>query len=288
MKLPCIIFACSILSKDRLFVLYEFLDSFQKNFPECDIYVGINYNSVPEVENILNKSALKITHGRSTEDLYSHSDASAYQHALKLLHQSKKKYKNYWFIHSKGAVHDHSDYLRKWYIQKLIDNRKNIESILELGIGSYGLLGYLTPSEQDQPYNYDIDLPIFSINTNKIFKYSRMPYCYQHSLFVINEEPMNIFLKKVTPKFFNTKLNTYFFEGAMPLLVSKTGHYMYVNNILVDGIDITNSTSKWIEKNNLQHLHKYIINLKTHKYKYHQLFPPFDTQNYNTTNNTNI
>lgn len=273
-NIPCIIFACSILSKDRLFVLHEFLNSFQENFSECDIYVGINYNSILEVEDVLNKSNLKIIHGRSTEELYSYSDASAYQHALKLLYQSKKKYKSYWFIHSKGAVHTHSDYLRGWYIQKLINNRTNIESILELGVGSYGLLGYLTPSEQDQPYGYDVDLPLFSIDTNETFKYSRMPYCYQHSLFVINEGPMNIFLDKVTPKFFSTKLNTYFFEGAMPLLVSKTGHYMYIDNILVSEIDITSFISKWIEKNNLQHLYKYLINLKTRKYKYHQAYPP--------------
>ena len=98
----CIIFACTIITEQRLFVLHKFLDAFKESFNDADVYIGINPVSLPYIEDIINQSGLNIMYmGRCQESMYAHSDASAYQLALTGLYDSKKTYDKYWFVHTK-------------------------------------------------------------------------------------------------------------------------------------------------------------------------------------------
>ena len=109
----CIIFACTIISESRLIVLHRFLETFKLHFSDCDIFIGINPNSLQHVEEIIDSYDLNVlSMQRCSEELYSFSDASAYQIALKQLYQSKNEYENYWFVHTKSGVNEHSNYLR--------------------------------------------------------------------------------------------------------------------------------------------------------------------------------
>jgi hypothetical protein len=76
----CVVFAISIDHGDMLYVLHEFVMLLKYRFSDCKIFVGINYNSHPDVEVILNQSGLDIVMDRLTDSyLHTASDDSAYQ-----------------------------------------------------------------------------------------------------------------------------------------------------------------------------------------------------------------
>ena len=92
----CVIFSCTIVKPERLIVLHKFIESFKQNFSDADFFIGINPNSVNEVEDIISSTGLNIiSMNRATNELYSESDASAYQIALKGLLNSNNSYENY-------------------------------------------------------------------------------------------------------------------------------------------------------------------------------------------------
>ena len=251
MKNSCVIFACSIFSEDRLFVLRDFLKSLEDNFSESDIYIGINYGSIAKVENIIKEYNIKCTISRlEDETQYSLSDASAYQLALKLLKDSTKKYEYYWFIHTKSGVNSHSNYLRGGYIEKLIKRKSHIESLLSENkdFGSYGLLGL----EFDENKNYqetDTEISLFENKKTEALKYNHAPFFYIHSLYVIDKRPIEMFFDNVTDIWFTSKLDRYYFEGIFPFIVSRSGYIPYLaNRISCIGTDLKLSIDNWISK----------------------------------------
>ena len=271
----CILFACTCLDTDRLFVINEFIDSFKQHFNDVDIYTGINYGSVPEVESILDESNLNIQYKRITDkNMYTASDAGAYQAAMKLLVDSNKEYDNYWFIHTKGAVHSHSDYLRSWYIEHLINRRSHVENFMSYGIGSYGMLATYSNPDITSNEDYSIEIPLVSNEITEIFTCSKMPYFYIHSLYVIGKGPMAVFLQNITDKFFESKLNMYFFEGAMPYIASRTGYFTYVDHMISahTSADLSLVAHEWILQNKKEDLTKY-LNLPYRTYQFDQLTP---------------
>lgn len=279
----CIVFACTCLSDDRLFVVKQFVDSFNKNFQDSDIYVGINYGSVLSVEAELDRLTANTKYTRVTDEaMYTRSDASAYQAALKLLVESNERYDNYWFLHTKGIVNTHSDYLRSWYIKHLIDNRQHVESIMQTGVGSYGMLATFSDPWKQGNENYDIEIPLFSNDITDVFTCTKVPYFYIHSMYVIGRDPMDIFLDNITDRFFSTKLNMYFFEGAMPYIASRTGYFTYVDNMTSahTSVDLRTYAQEWILQNKKEGLAEY-LNLPYRLYNFEQLTPP---QLYATSN----
>lgn len=251
MKNSCVILACSIFSKDRLFVLREFLKSIEENFLESDVYIGINYSSIIEVEDVIKEYNIKCSISRlEDESLYSQSDASAYQQALKLLKDSNKKYEHYWFIHTKSGVNSHSDYLRSWYIEKLIGRKNHIEDFLSSNseFGSYGLLGL----EFDENRNYqetDTEISLFKNKKTDSLNYNHAPFFYIHSLYVISKESIQTFFDNISDLWFNSKLDRYYFEGIFPFIVSRSGHIPYLaNRISCVGTDLKPIIDNWISK----------------------------------------
>lgn len=280
----CIVFACTCLSDDRLFVVEQFVNSFNQNFQDSDIYIGINYGSVSSVEAVLDKLTANVKCIRVTDEkMYTKSDAGAYQAALKLLVESNQRYDNYWFLHTKGGVNAHSDYLRGWYIDHLINNRQHVESIMQTGVGSYGMLATHSDPWHQGSENYDIEIPLFSNVITDIFTCTKASYFYIHSIYVIGKGPMDIFLDNITDKFFNVKLNMYFFEGAMPYIASRTGYFPYVDNMISahTDVDLRMYAYEWILQNRKEELTKYLT-LPYRLYKFEQLMPPQLYVNSNT------
>lgn len=277
----CVIFACTILTENRLFVLEEFLNQFKKNFTDSDIYVGINPETVPTVEKLLQESDLNIIKvGRCTPELYTKSDASAYQLALQLLKESGNKYEYCWFVHTKGGVNSHSDYLRKWYIDNFLGSRYTIETLLSnnSGIGSYSMLGL----EYDPLRTHsvpDIEIPIFSKDTTAELPYPHINFFYIHTLYLIRGCIIQKFLSLISEKWCTTKLDRYYFEGVFPLIVSRLGYYPYISNKRsMNGVDLSLAQSSWISDNNLVNYQEYLSLCKT-DYQFDQLNPPYVSSN---------
>ena len=277
----CIIFACTILTEHMLFVLKEFLDEFEKNFADSDIYVGINPGSIESVEILLNESNLNIVAvGRASSELYTLSDASAYQVALKLLKESGRIYDTGWFIHTKGGVNSHSSYLRKWYIDNLLADRNHIETFLSdnTDIGSYGLLGleYNTNRSYSET---DTQVPLFKNTLSEELPHTHVNFFYIHSLYVIRGEVLNKFFSLTTDEWFQSKLDRYYFEGVFPFIVSRSGYFPYISNRRsMNGVDLLNIHSSWISENNLLSYRKYADMYRT-DYNFHQLYPPYVSSN---------
>ncbi len=281
MNKSCIVFACTILTEDRLFVLKEFIAQFEQNFIDSDIYVGINPGTVPSVETILNESKLNIVAvGRASSELYTLSDASAYQVALKLLKESERHYDTTWFVHTKGGVNSHSDYLRKWYIDNLLADRNHIETFLSenTGIGSYGLLG--VEYNINRTYSEtDTEVFLFENNLSEELPYTHVNFFYIHTLYAIRGEVVNKFLSLVTDKWFHSKLDRYYFEGVFPFIVSRSGYFPYISNrCSMNGVDLLGVHSSWISENNLLSYSRYLGTYRTN-YTFNQLAPPYVNSN---------
>lgn len=281
MNKTCIVFACTILTEDRLFVLKEFLNQFEKNFIDSDVYVGINPGSVPSVETVLKESNLNIVAvGRASSELYTLSDASAYQMALKFVKDSGRLYDTSWFIHTKGGVNSHSDYLRKWYIDNLLADRNYIETFLSenTGIGSYGLLG--VEYDTNRVYSEtDTEVPLFENKLSEELPYTHVNFFYIHTLYVIKGEVLNKFFSTITDKWFNSKLDRYYFEGVFPFIVSRSGYFPYISNRRsMNEVDLSQMHNSWISENNLLPYSKYLDTYRT-DYTFNQLSPPYANSN---------
>jgi len=277
MKQSCVIFACTILSDDRLFVLQNFLDEFKKDFSDCDIYVGINPNSTQAVEDLINNSNLNIKGlARVSESLYTLSDASAYQLALKLVKQSNTDYDTYWFIHTKSGVNSHSDYLREWYINSFLSDRSNVETFLHkhTGIGSYGMLG-IAYNKHNNYQEQDTEIPLFQNTLTDALPYTHANFFYIHTLYAVKRIVVKKFLELITDVWFNSKLDRYYFEGVFPFVVSRLGYYPYLSNgIDMNGQSISELNSSWLNENNLVSYKEYLHLHKTN-YTFDQLSPPY-------------
>ena len=276
----CVIFACSIFNQSRLSVLTELLDTFKLHFHECDFYIGINPGSISDVENVIESYQLNVKGiGRVSELLYNHSDASAYQLALKYLHDSKQSYDTSWFVHTKGGVNSYSDYLRKWYIDNLLSARTHIDSFLnnEPNVGSYGLLGL---EFREQHYSeQDTEIKLFENVITDDLPVEHAPFFYIHTLYVIKYSLVIKFFSIITDVWFNSKLDRYYFEGIFPFIVSRSGMFPYLENTTsMNNAPILSLVEAWVTRNNLDKLRP-CLSLPTKSYHFDQLMPPYVTSN---------
>jgi hypothetical protein len=276
----CIIFAATILSHEREFVLRRFMETFQTKFNSADLYVGINPNSIPNAESIIKEYNLNTQTVRVTQELYCESDASAYQAALRLLFDSKKQYDTYWFVHTKSGVNNHSDYLRDWYINNFLSRKTDIESfMIDNKVGSYGMLGL----EYDPFKEYtetDVEIKLWEDDITDELPYTHSNFFYIHTIYAISKEPINIFFNLITDKWFETKLNRYYFEGVFPFLVSRTGYFPYLENqFSMTGKDLSHNQSLWVLTNRLENKYNNLLNKFKTSYHFNQLNPPYVNRN---------
>ena len=278
MKPSCVIFSCTILSIERLFVLQDFIKEFKKDFIDCDFYVGINHNSIREVEATITSSNLKLKGMmRATEDLYTNSDASGYQLALKLAKLSSTEYETYWFIHTKSGVNEHSDYLRQWYIDNFLAHRYYIENFLQkhTNIGSYGMLSRAyNPKEHYQEQDTEINL--FKNVLSSDLPCTHANFFYIHTIYAIKGILVDKFFNLTTDIWFNMRLDRYYFEGIFPFIVSRLGYFPYVSNSIdLEGNNIVELNRLWIAENKLDAYTNY-LELHHTDYSFHQLMPPYN------------
>lgn len=278
MKRSCVVFACTILSNDRLTVLQDFLEEFKKDFSDCDFYIGINPGTVDSAEACIESSGLTIKGiGRASEALYTLSDASAYQLALHYVSQSNINYDTYWFVHTKGGVNSHSDYLRKWYIDSFLSNKTEVEELLHkyTGIGSYGMLS--VAYNQYKAYGeQDTNIPLFNNILTEELPCTHANFFYIHTIYAIRGAVVDKFLKLITEEWFTAKLDRYYFEGVFPFIVSRLGYFPYVaNGVDMTGQSIQELNNSWINENGLVSYKEYLSLHKTN-YNFNQLTPPYN------------
>jgi hypothetical protein len=275
----CVLFACSI-KPGREFVLRLFLDSFVNVHKQSDIYIGINPHSSDELVNIINEYELNTFVYHVDPNLYSESDASAYQLCLKALLQSEKEYDNYWFIHTKSGFNSHSDYLRDWYISNFVSRKQEIELFFSTnpGVGSYGILGL--EYDTNRIYQeHDVEISLWDNNISKDLPYTHAKFFYIHTIYCLSKEPIKKFFNLVTDTWFNTKLNRYYFEGVFPFLVSRSGYFPYLENrFSMNGADLLHYIDSWIKENSLNQYNYLLNNFKT-EYTFNQLQPPYVNRN---------
>ncbi len=261
----CIVFAVSIFDVNKLHVLSEFLDIFKQNYSDCDFYIGINYNSIAEVESVIESYNLNAVIERLTNsELYCGSDASAYQLALKLLKESKKSYDLYWFAHTKGAVNSRPTE-RAMYISKLFLNRLHIETMFKTNrdLGSYAIRGVSRSAGHHDwsTFNRDHEIDICSNTISKEMPFSHVNWSYIETMYVLNKQSIEIFLSLTTNTFYNTKIEEpCYFEIILPWIVSRCGYFPYVleSSCFFGERNLNEITKEWICVNQLNHLNNYL------------------------------
>lgn len=253
----CVVFAASIFDSTRLNVLRDFFSTFKNTFGDADFYIGVNHGSVPNLEKIIDEYQLNCHFVRVDESLYTKTDASAYQAALKLLKQSGNKYDIYWFGHTKGGVNSRGD-IREMYLRDMFSKRNEIEDMFKACpyLGSWGIRGNSISAAgvQWKDYNVDCGLPICNnAPFHPLFPFTHVNWSYIETLYVLKKEPVENFLKLSSDEFFTTKLNPWYFETVMPWVPSRAGYFPYVKikRDFWDKCDLTDITKDWIDTNKI-------------------------------------
>lgn len=261
----CVIFAVSIFDHSKIHVLYEYLDVFKTHYSDCHFYIGINYGSIPEVEEAVKSYGLAVTTTRVPENLYCESDASAYQAALKILKESDLRYDLYWFAHTKGAV-NHRPGERSLYLTHLFSNRIAIQQFFQdyEYIGSYALRGVSTSAAGDNwaTFNRDHYIEICSNLITESLPYTHVNWSYIETMYVLNKYSVETFLSLTDENFYNTKIQERcYFEVIFPWISTRCGYFPYIEQsscFFNRNISLKNITNDWIVKNNLVHLSNYL------------------------------
>lgn len=247
-------------------MLKDFIDSFKIHHKESHFYVGINYNSIREVESILDSSGLNITKIRlERADLYTGSDASAYQIALKLLKESNNRYQLYWFCHTKGAVHNKTK-IRELYIKELFSKEEQIRNLFQRKerLGTYALRG-ASKSATGIKWDSFIADHYIALSENKITKElprKHVNWSYIETMFVMRGELVDLFLELSKTEFYDTKIeNRYYFEIVLPWICTRAGYFPYVKTHQCrwePDQNLNQITARWIEEEGLYELVPYL------------------------------
>lgn len=191
-----VIFASYIPTKDTLYIGEEFLDFFEKNYSDYDLYIGVN----PSCDEWVNLLKVKGLNYKITPDEYVvKSDVSAYQSALKLLKDSGKEYDLYIFAHTKGVT-SQAHTFRAQVFETFLGKNKEIESLFEKNpeIGLFSPWFAWCSTKGSIQNSLDVLLGESKCkNTDFMVNYT----FYAIKGFVIND-----FIKNVNPVFWDKKI----------------------------------------------------------------------------------
>jgi len=219
-----LVFSSFVPSKDKMSIVKEIFNVFIEYFSDVDFYIGINGDPCPEYLAYLEslKPTLNIEYAIVPKSLEVPSDVSAYQLALKLLHDSKKEYELIWFGHLKGVT-SKQHHWRKIFITQFLKERHRIENLLRASnAGTYSL--YLTKYKGIKNFK---DVLIQYYNFEKPYFYT---YLYLFTFYVCKGKYLHKFLNNCTQEFFTTNLITnggdiYMFERDIPHIIWRLGGY---------------------------------------------------------------
>jgi len=260
----CVIFGVSVQNEDKLYVLHDFLRLIKSKYIDCKVFVGINYNNHPDIETIIDSYNLDVVYERLQDDsMYTGSDDSAYQLALKLFYADPVRYDVCWFMHTKGGFNGR-DVERKLYIEEFFAKRLFIESKFAQ-LPNLGVYGYRAGE-----YWVDSTNPVDPHITNKFmeafwnegsidnFNYSFCKAIIVETMFALNASLMYKFLDTYK-EFFDTKLRRYFFECEITnFLTSRSGYYPAImTGNWATGANMDPIIDEWIKENQLTHLQQY-------------------------------
>lgn len=218
-----VVFSSFVPDAHALEIARVFLRLFERDFADCDLYVGINAGSMSEWREDLKASPLRIRYAEVPPELAVNSDAAGFQAALQLMRDTGESYRLVWFGHTKGAVND-NPYLRSHLIDGFYRRRAHIAALFaHPRVGSYG--HYMSASEGFREYADAclarvVDLP-----------YSGIGVHYLHTFYVLRGRVLECFLRDVSDDFFQRNLvsdfgfDRYFFEGVFSSLADKYGYY---------------------------------------------------------------
>jgi hypothetical protein len=262
----CFILAATIQSEDKLYVLTEILNTIKLHFSDCKIFVGINYDSLPQIESMIDSYNLDCTYSRLTDEgLYSYGDESAYQVALNLMINDGEVFDLCWFMHTKGG-HNNRDFERGLYLNNFFTKRSEINAKFEANeyLGSYGYrcmpfgLDPNNPVDLSDNFMYDF----WNSSPSNLFKYSHCPVLLIETIFCMRASLVYKFIE-VYPNFLHTKLRKYFFECEFcNFLPTRLGFTIDSETDLTDIFtekSLIPLVNDWIETNNLTYINKHTI-----------------------------
>jgi hypothetical protein len=220
-----VVFSSYVPTAHALEVSKEFLGVFRERFSDCDFYVGINTGSVPEWEQALNDSGLRLAGiAHVPPRLMVDSDVSGFQAALKSMRDAGKEYQLVWFGHTKGATADHPG-VRRHLIEGFFLDRARIERLFdEPRVGAFGY------DMSIELHNLgDIDSRMDSLVLK--FPYATIGTFYLHTFYVIRGSIVGHFLGGCSEVFFTRNLvddlgfDRYFFERDFARITERSGYY---------------------------------------------------------------
>lgn len=224
-KKTALLFASYLPHQDRLYIGDQFFKAFKDKFSDADFYIGINPGTVPEWEQHINEyqKDLNITYGHVERDLYSKSDAGAYQLALKLMKESGIHYENIWFAHTKGGHYNDIGRAEQRYfmIENFFNRREHFESLLHSDEknGVYGPV--ITVTMTPYPGNKCADN---FLDVYYDFPYHSSDLCYLYTFYLMKGHIVHEFIENCSDNFWEDKKNIYFFEDPFPHIATKMGY----------------------------------------------------------------
>jgi hypothetical protein len=257
----CVLFAVSIFEKRKLDVLRDYLQALERHFQNASIFVGVNYGTIDEAVRLIITSDLPITYDFVPERLYCGSDASAYQLALKLAKLSNKRYDLFWFVHTKGGVHERN-HRKDFYIERFISQRQRVENLFLANpmIGAYGELGISKSADRvTEWHTFNAQESLLShcqsrYNFKVYFPYRHVHWSYIETFYALSGDIMNTFLTMVDNDYFDNKItDRYYNEIFIPWLSGCYGKLPYVNYPIsfMYGDNLIDITKQWIRDNDL-------------------------------------
>ena len=216
---PCVLLACFLPSREKAYVIEEIFNDLTRALGRVTVFVGIQYGSHPDAEDIIASAASgwTVQMARVGETSHIDSDAAAYVEALRLLRASRTTHSLCYFIHSKGITSDNDEH-RHLLLADLLDHGRTTHALSPRGVGSYGPHLTITRSRQDVElmeawiHRFVPSAPL-----------PALPYFYAHTIWVAKGECVRQFLDVVDPTFFTTPVpefsDRYFAERDLPHIV---------------------------------------------------------------------
>jgi len=256
----CIFLACYLPSTNKKYVLREIFDWLNLRENRQTVFVGIQYNSISETEDIIRKlkGNLKIQTKRVTDSMKIDSDASAFIAALELYKESDMNFEKCYFCHTKGITTGNDKIRQELF--KLLFNDNIINNAFEnIKVGSYA--PFLTTTNVVDDIDKMKSLSRFI--SNDILKYKVMEYYYVHTFFVVKNHILKTFISNIDNSFFNTNIieysDRYLFERDFSHIVDMMGfipafsftHGNYSTGFRAPSLDqVKQKINKWNEDNN--------------------------------------
>ena len=259
----CILFAVYLPSIKKKYVLEEIFSQIRLREKNAKVFIGVQYNSIPETEEILRKMKrnLNIEIRRVPENMNIDSDASAFIAALQMYSESSMEFNRCYFIHTKGITTG-NDQLRNNLLTLLFNDDVIKEKFTGDGLnGSYG--PFITFTDVEEDIN---KMRCMNRFTEYGFAYPYpFEFYYVHTFYVFKNHVLKEFMNKVSPEFFTTPISEYsdryFMERDFPQIVNMHKGYRpsfsyfhgnYSTNFVVPTMDkYKEKYYKWLEDNDI-------------------------------------